>query len=172
MRLTVALCTWNRCELLRQALEGMTRLDIPLGVDWELLVINNNCTDATDQVIEKYAPKLPIRRLFEPKPGLSNARNAAVREAQGEYILWTDDDVLVDKGWVTAYVKAFQRWPKAAFFGGPVRPWFATPPPGWLRRVWSRVADMYSIRDLGTHPLLFDCHRHVPYGANFVVRTE
>ena len=47
MRITVAICTWNRCELLRQTLEQMTKLVIPPRVVWELLVVNNNCTDDT-----------------------------------------------------------------------------------------------------------------------------
>src|SRR5213593_3681732 len=119
MDLTVAICTWNRWRLLHQALEQMTKLVIPHDVEWELLVVNNNCTDATDRVIEEFASRLPLRRLFEPKPGLSNARNAAVREARGEYILWTDDDTQVDEHWVATYVRAFQQWPNAAFFGGP-----------------------------------------------------
>jgi len=172
MRLTVGVCTWNRSSLLRQALEQMTRLLIPPGVDWELLVVNNNCTDATDEVIASFSSRLPIRRLFESMPGKSNALNLAVREARGEYILWTDDDTLVDENWFAAYVKAFQRWPEAAFFGGPIRPWFAVPPPAWLDQAWPQVAGAYAIRDLGEQALLFDGGDRIPYGANFVVRMR
>src|SRR5438093_1564287 len=141
MRVTIALCTWNRCTLLRQALEQMTRLVIPPGVSWELLVVNNRCTDDTDQVIAGYSGRLPLRRVYEPQPGLSHARNAAVREARGDYILWTDDDALVEEGWVEAYVEAFRRWPQAAVFGGPVRPWFTQTPPTWVERGWVLIAD-------------------------------
>ena len=42
MQISIAICTWNRCQLLRQALEQMTQLAIPRGVNWELLVVNNN----------------------------------------------------------------------------------------------------------------------------------
>src|SRR2546428_5053798 len=134
MLITIAICTWNRCALLHQALEQMTRLQIPPGIEWELLVVNNNCTDATDEVIAAYSTTLPIQRVFEPNPGLSNARNAAVREARGEYILWSDDDVVVDEHWLAAYVRAFHTRSEGVFFGGPVRPWFSVPPPAWLRR--------------------------------------
>src|SRR2546427_11619724 len=156
MLITIAICTWNRCALLHQALEQMTRLQIPPGIEWELLVVNNNCTDATDEVIAAYSTTLPIQRVVEPNPGLSNARNAAVREARGKYILWTDGDVLVDKNWVVSYVAAFERWPEAAFFGGVVRPWFVVPPPAWLRRAWPRVAIAYATRDLGANPFRLD----------------
>jgi len=173
MRVTVAICTWNRCELLRQALEQMTRLAMPPGVEWELLVVNNNCTDVTDTVIAGFATRLPIRRLFEAKPGKSNALNLAVREAQGEYILWTDDDALVDENWVAAYVKAFLRWPEAAFFGGPVRPWFAVQQPAWLEHAWTFVSHAYAVRDLGPDSIRFDDGgRNIPFGVNWAVRTK
>ena len=54
----------------------------PVGADWELLVVNNNCTDATDAVVASFVDRLPVRRLFEATPGLSTARNLAVREAK------------------------------------------------------------------------------------------
>jgi len=172
MLLTVGVCTWNRSSLLRQALETMTHLVIPQGVDWELLVVNNNSTDATDKVIAEFDSRLPIRRLFEPKPGKSNALNLAVREACGDYILWTDDDALLDQDWLAAYVRAIQRWPEAAFFGGPVRPWFAATPPRWLERVWPQVATAYATRDLGAEPLPLDGGNRVPYGVNWAIRVK
>ena len=94
MLVTVAICTWNRAALLDQTLARMRALSIPTGTEWELLVVNNNCTDHTDSVIAKHTGALPIRRIAEPTPGLSFARNAALAAAKGEHLLWTDDDVL------------------------------------------------------------------------------
>jgi glycosyltransferase involved in cell wall biosynthesis len=111
----------------------MRQLRIPANVDWELLVVNNNCTDDTDAVIARHQDALPLRRLFEPEQGLSNARNSAVAVAKGDYILWTDDDVLVSSNWLVEYANAFRSWPDAAFFGGPIEPWFSTEPPAWLK---------------------------------------
>jgi glycosyltransferase involved in cell wall biosynthesis len=128
MKVTVAICTWNRARLLDQTLSEMRKLFIPSGVDWEVLIVNNNCTDDTDDVISRYKHDLPVRRLFEPKPGLSNARNRAQDEADGGVILWTDDDVLVDQGWLAAVSGAAARYPQAAGFGGPVDPWFPVAP--------------------------------------------
>jgi glycosyltransferase involved in cell wall biosynthesis len=170
-RLTVAICTWNRAELLRGTLDEMTRLVVPDDVTWELLVVNNNCTDATDDVIATYARRLPIRRIFQPAPGLSNARNAAVGEATGEYVVWTDDDVLVPSTWLLEYHRAFTRWSDASVFGGPVDPWFTSPPPAWLQQVWPRVANAFAVIDLSatTMPLTL---KQVPFGANMAVRTD
>src|SRR5512134_131488 len=105
MDLTVAICTWNRGELLRKTLEQMTELVVPPGVTWELLVVNNNSTDHTDAVAAGFRRRLPLRYLVEPTPGKSNACNLAVREARGDYILWTDDDVLVSPQWLAAYCR-------------------------------------------------------------------
>ena len=117
-------------------------------IDWEILVVNNNSTDETDDIIEKHVKNLPIRRLFETKAGKSHALNHAIREAQGDYILWTDDDAIVDRNWVSAYAEAFRRWPDAVFFGGPVLPWFDQDPPKWLNEeTLPIVASAYAIRD-------------------------
>lgn len=172
MLITVAICTWNRSRLLREALEQMTKLVLPGGIEWELLVVNNNSTDDTEQVIASFSHRLPIQRIWEPRPGQSNARNAAIREVNGSYVLWTDDDVLVDPQWIVEYVKAFERWPNAVIFGGPIRPWFSDPPPEWLKRVWQCVAGVYAMRDLGDRPIRFDGDKLIPFGANFAVRMQ
>jgi glycosyltransferase involved in cell wall biosynthesis len=122
--MTVAICTWNRAQLLDQTLAEMRKLRIPSGVEWELLIVNNNCTDNTDEVICRHQRTLPIRRLYEPKPGLSHARNCAAAAARGDLVLWTDDDVLVDEKWLETVADASARYPEASGFGGPIQPWF------------------------------------------------
>ena len=98
----------------------------------EVVVVNNNCEDHTDEVIRAFVDRLPIRREFEPERGHSRARNRGVDTAKGDYIVWTDDDVVVDPGWLAAYSRAFRRWPEAALFGGPIIPKFEPPSPKWL----------------------------------------
>jgi glycosyltransferase involved in cell wall biosynthesis len=167
---TVVICTWNRAPLLEQALEQLSHINPP-SVPWELIVVNNNCTDATEHVLDRMALRLPLRRVFEPSPGQSHARNAAVRHANGEYIIWTDDDVLVGKDWLRAYADAIQQWPDAAVFGGPVKPKFEGTPPKWMSAIWPDVAEVFGVLDLGTQPVEFSPPR-IPYGSNFVVRAR
>ncbi len=128
IQVTVAICTWNRCELLRQTLEQMTRLLIPVGLEYEILIVDNNSTDATEQVVTDFAGRLPVRRIFESRPGKSFACNRAMEEARGDYILWTDDDVLVAETWLAAFMAGAQQFPDAAAFGGTIVPWFTAPP--------------------------------------------
>jgi glycosyltransferase involved in cell wall biosynthesis len=173
MKITVAICTLNRARLLGRALAGMRGLKVPQGIEWELLVVNNNCTDNTDEVIASYSGHLPVRRIFEAKPTVANARNAAIKNARGDYILWADDDVLVDRDWLLVYLDAFRRWPDAAVFGGPISPWFEGTPPQWLSRIWGRVEIAYAMRDLGDeHIPLLPTLARLPFGANFCVRTQ
>src|SRR5580692_9336325 len=75
MLLSVAICTWNRAKLLDQTLTKMGELRIPDGVTWELLVVNNNCTDDTSRVVASAANALPVKEVFEKKLGQSHARN-------------------------------------------------------------------------------------------------
>ena len=171
MNLTVAICTWNRAELLDQTLRQMAQLKIPANVVWEVLVVNNNCTDHTDEVIDAHKGSLPLRRLFEPVAGQSRARNLAISEAAGDYIVWTDDDVLVSESWLVEYLNYFAKFPAATIFGGPIQPWFQGEPPRWLQQAWQQVSDAYAIRELGAETFEFDAKR-VPFGANFALRID
>ncbi|MEQ1757264.1 MAG: glycosyltransferase [Vicinamibacterales bacterium] len=171
MLLTVAICTWNRAALLAQTLERLTRLERP-ATPWELLVVNNNCTDHTDAVLDSFRGRLPLRPVFEGASGHSHARNAAVRHAHGDYLVWTDDDALVDTTWLRAYERAIRRWPGAAVFGGPVRPKFEGTPPAWLEAIASEaeVQSAFAGRELGADPIELNGEDKSPYGVNFVVR--
>ena len=150
MLISVAICTWNRAGLLTSTLEHMaSTLRVPTGVQWELLIVNNACSDDTDDVIASFSGRLPVRRLFEPRQGLSHARNRIVAEAAGEYVVWTDDDVLVDAAWLEAYCDAFRRWPECDAFGGPIEPWFPLGCPEWLAEAWPLVRIAYAVLDPG-----------------------
>jgi glucosyl-dolichyl phosphate glucuronosyltransferase len=128
VRVTITICTWNRCELLRQTLEQVTHLLIPSDLEYEILVVDNNCTDNTSSVLASFADRLPLRVVHELQPGLSHARNRALLEARGDYILWTDDDVLVEETWLAAFVAGARQFPEAAAFGGTIVPWFTAEP--------------------------------------------
>lgn len=171
MDISVIICTWNRSTLLDQTLGEMRKLNIPSGVEWELLVVNNNCSDDTDAVIARHAGHLPIRRLFEGTPGKSFAANSALSHAKGNLLLWTDDDVLVDPDWLAEYVKAVRETPDTMYYGGAVEPWFAVEPPQWIRRNLTQFTCVYAIRRLGpvARPI---AEGEFPYGVNMAVKRQ
>lgn len=120
MNISVLICTWNNSKRLAVTLETFTQCIIPSNTSWELVLVNNNCTDNTDQVVGRYFNRLPIVYVHEPVQGLSQARNKALSYAKGELILFADDDVKPAQNWILTYWRAFQKYPQGYFFGGPV----------------------------------------------------
>ena len=172
MDVSIAICTRDRATSLARTLDSFTKMSIPSDLKWELIVVNNGSMDETEAVIGHFQDSLPLHREFEGAPGVSNARNRAVEVAQGAYVIWTDDDVIVDQHWLGSYVDAFRKWPNAAFFGGKIIPLFEGGTPHWLRECWKVVGDAYAFRDLGDEPIHFALKdNRIPYGANFAVRS-
>src|ERR1700690_2126482 len=102
MKLTAIICTYNRCKSLPAALQSLAVSELPVGVEWEILVVDNNSRDQTRAIVGEFSDRYPgsFRYLFESRQGLSNARNAGVREARGDVVAFTDDDVTVEKTWL------------------------------------------------------------------------
>jgi glycosyltransferase involved in cell wall biosynthesis len=171
MTVTVAICTWNRAALLQPTLETLTRLTVPANVDWEVIVVNNRCTDHTDEVIAAFTSRLPLRRVVQPVQGHSHARNMAIEEARGEYIAWIDDDVLVDGEWLAQMCLAFERHRDSVFFAGPVRPWFETPPPDWIRALQDELSGVLVCVDHGPQERMLNPKESI-FGANMAVRRD
>jgi len=158
--------------MLARVLESFCAQVVPEGVSWELLVIDNGSTDGTNATATAFAGRLPLRLVEEPKQGLSAARNRAVSESRGEYLLWIDDDAIPSPGWIAAYLAAFSAWPEAALFGGPIEVAFDAPPPPWFVRVLPAVGGVYGQRDLGKKPIQLQAIvTELPFGTNYVTRT-
>jgi len=170
MHVTVAICTFNRARLLDATLGALARLRVPDGLAWEVLVVNNNATDDTDAVVDRHADRLPVRRLYEPLPGKSHAANRALNAARGALILWIDDDVIVDEGWLEEYVRVAQAWPDAAYFGGTVDPWFEGPAPAWIEANIGLLSEPYALAQHG--PQVFRLGDQPVVGANMATRTD
>lgn len=170
MDVTVSICTWNRAALLDQLLVSIGSLVVPDGCQWEVLVVNNNCTDATDEVIEKHAATIPIRREFESRQGIAHARNRAGEAAHGNWVLCTDDDTIVDKHWMVEYLRAIEAHPDADLFGGPIAPEFEVDPPAWLQHSFESVAVAYAHLDRGHESFKIDHPMQLPFGANMAIR--
>jgi hypothetical protein len=130
--ITIAVCTWNRARLIEQTLHSLTLLQVPTGLEWEVVVVNNNSPDGTATVLDTFVSKLPLRHFLETHQGIAYARNRAALEARGDVVLWTDDDVRVKPHWLAGYVDALEKHPECGFFGGPVELSFEGVPPMWL----------------------------------------
>jgi glycosyltransferase involved in cell wall biosynthesis len=171
LTITIAICTWNRANLLERTLARLRELIIPQGVNREVLIVDNNSSDETAVVVARAAEGLSIRYVFEPRSGISHARNRAVREAEGTYILWTDDDVLVSRTWLAEYWRAFSRFPDAALFGGPIVPWYAVEPPTWVSPSLEVAGGHFAVLRIPDDAGPIEDHP-LPFGANMAARRE
>ena len=171
IHVTVAICTWNRAAILADTLETLTAIRVPAGIEWECLIINNNCSDTTDEVIASFSGRLPLRRLFEATPGIARARNAAIREARGALILFVDDDERADAEWMAAYVDAAARWPSAAYFGGSIEPRYLSEPPAFVTANSKALEGIFGVRDFGPTQRMFR-GGEAPYGGNMAIRRR
>jgi glucosyl-dolichyl phosphate glucuronosyltransferase len=135
MKISVIICTYNRCQSLAKALESAAAQRVAESVEWEALVVDNNSRDQTRSVIVDFCERYPgrFRYLFEPEPGKSAALNAAIREARGDILAFMDDDSTVTPTWLHHLTKPLydSRW---AGSGGPVLLDWPCQPPCWLPR--------------------------------------
>lgn len=123
-RLTVAVCTWNRAQLLSDCLDSLTAQSAgPEGPPMEILVVDDGSDDETGEVVRAKAAgaPVPIRYLPQPRSGLSAARNRAIENAAGEIVLFFDDDQLAPEGYAERLLARFDGAPTAAGAGGPYR---------------------------------------------------
>jgi len=134
VRVTVAVITYNRSRFLREALAGIVRQNYPAD-RWELLVIDNNSTDDTGEVVASFGVSMPApRHVVETKQGLDHGRNRAIAEAQGDFIVLVDDDILVEPDWLSQLVAPFSSKSahRIGVVGGEVAPVFPDGVPAWL----------------------------------------
>lgn len=108
LSVSVIVTTRNHASALRQTLETLGKVKIAKDCQAELIVVDNASTDDTAAILRtaKFA-NLKAKYLYEPTKGKSNALNTALGQAQGEYILFTDDDVLVSEDWVERMIQTF-----------------------------------------------------------------
>jgi GT2 family glycosyltransferase len=142
--ISVVIATRERPETLARALGSAVALDYPR---FEVIVVDNDpATDATEALVrERFAGKVEYVR--EPVRGLAGAHNRGAAAAHGEIVAFTDDDVLIDPGWLTALAAAFASEPDVACVTGLIVPaelgtrtqalleWHARPTKGFARRV-------------------------------------
>jgi len=130
---SIILCTRNRAELLSHALESLSAIDYPVE-DVELVLVDNGSTDGTRELVEQSTLGFPfaLRYVHEAKPGLSVARNRGIAEARGQFLLFTDDDQLVDRGILREFSRVTARY-GARVIQGAIDLAFTEAPPAWLR---------------------------------------
>jgi glycosyltransferase involved in cell wall biosynthesis len=170
IKITVIVCTYNRSEVLRQAIQSLVSQLPPTGCGWEILVVDNNSTDETRKVVEDFERRYPglIHYWFEPRQGISYARNAGVQRAKGEIVAFLDDDETAGVGWLQNLTANLQggEWAGA---GGRILPVAPFPLPRWLLANSDFTAGPLPSFDRGLDSGEL---REPPFSANMAFRRE
>lgn len=131
---SVVVATFDRSEFLRRCLGSLLRQTAdPAG--YEIIVVDNNSTDDTGDLVERTARRHPaVHYVFEARPGLSHARNAGLSAAHGDIVAYIDDDAVASPGWLKTLLGSFERVrPSPHVVGGPAFPVFIDRRPEWFR---------------------------------------
>ena len=168
MKITVILCTYNRCASLTKALESIMASKMQSAAEWHVLVVDNNSKDETRDVVEQFCRRYPgrLRYLFEPQPGKSFALASGIREAPGDVLVFVDDDVVVEPEWLENLTAPLHdaRW---AGSGGRILPQWFCAPPSWIPLDERGGLAPLVMFDLGTQPKELD---EPPFGTNMAFR--
>jgi glycosyltransferase involved in cell wall biosynthesis len=167
---SVVLSTYNRAEVLPRALGSLLDQDVS-PARYEVVIVDNNSGDGTRQVVESFVARAAnFRYRFEPRQGLSHARNAGIEAARGPLVAFTDDDVRVARDWIATIARLFAEHPEAACVGGKVLPNWSGSWPDWLTREhWAPLA----LLDYGDEPFHVNASRRLCLiGANSAYRRE
>ena len=103
---------------LSDLVDSLVALDYP---DFEVIVVDNRTTDG-DVSLPRFSDSTRVRVVKEARPGVSAARNAGAAVATGDIFAFTDDDVVVDGGWLRAIGARFANEPAVDAIGGLVLP--------------------------------------------------
>jgi glycosyltransferase involved in cell wall biosynthesis len=167
---SVIVATYNRCKVLRGALESLLDQETA-GTTYEVIVADNNSTDDTRRVVEELRAQSDVNLVycFEPEQGVSYARNTGVAHARAPILAFTDDDIRPARDWVAAVHEGFKRFPEADCIGGKVLPDPSITFPEWLtEKHWTPLA----LLNLGEEPLVLDVQNGAGLvGANLALRA-
>lgn len=145
-RISVVVCTYNRSALLRSCLESLVAQTLDKA-HYEVLVVDNNCTDDTPEVVRQFAKRCDkVRSLRELRPGAGIARNTGIEASKAEFVAFVDDDGKADPDWLRLILEAFETiQPIPSAVGGPILPYYVAKRPEWF-------LDEYEVRSWGNEP--------------------
>lgn len=162
--ISIIVCTYNREQYLPKMLQSVAAQKCNFN-DFELVLVNNNSTDETHLICEKFVaenPSLPVRYFVETKQGLSFARNRGLKEAKGTYFVFIDDDAFLSDNYITELTSYLKNAPKELGFGGKILPFLECELPNWMSKY---LESLMSVLDLGNEIKPFKGAKY-PVGAN------
>ena len=169
MIISFIICTYNREKYIYECLSRLALNTLKEG--WEIVLVNNNSTDNTAaecaRFVDDYQPA-NYRYFLETQQGLSFARNRGIQESKGEWLVFLDDDAMVESEYIASLQKHLSAHPEAGAFGGQIIPLFEDGEPEWYSK-WAMGFVSALDRGNTVHP--FPSNKF-PIGANMGVRHD
>ncbi len=169
--LSVIICTYNREKYIYNILKSIAENDFPYE-GYEIVLINNNCTDNTKVECDRFVndfPNIQYREFIETNQGLSHARNRGIKESKGDILVYVDDDALINKEYLRTYATFFENHPECEAAGGPIIPQYETQEPAWMSYYIKMLLTGYKY--LGDKVVEFP-NNDYPGGGNAAYRTS
>ncbi len=165
--LTILFSTFNGSHTLPRMFEGLQDLIIPQNISLDILVVDNNSSDNSVQIIQSFSEKLNIKILSEKRAGKNFALNKALEQDLGELVIITDDDIIPNPEWISNYIALAERYPDRDLFGGKVELlWESQPSKALIDNIPISIAFAKTPESLSTGP----CNAMRIFGPNMAVR--
>lgn len=167
--ISAIICTHNRDMYLGAAIDSLLSQDFSPG--FEVIVVDNNSSDRTREVVEQRQENPRLKYIFESSVGLSVARNTGAKAANGEILAYLDDDAVAGDGWLQALYSAYQENSQLAIAGGKVTLLWSqgTQAPSWLSH---GLAGNLGAYDLGDRLIYIENPGLTPRGLNYSIRRS
>jgi GT2 family glycosyltransferase len=131
MKASIIIPTHQRPAYLLDAIESVRKQYFPADA-YEILVVDNAANPSSETASLCNSCTAPLTRyIHEPRNGLHNARHTGARAANGEILVYIDDDAVCDANFLTEILKPFSD-KQVGCVGGRILPQFEVPPPEWL----------------------------------------
>lgn len=134
--ISVVICCYNSASRIKEVLKHLAAQEVAMGVNWEIIVVDNNSKDNTALIARQYWDELshPIEMkiVVEQKPGLSFAREAGVANSRYELILFCDDDNLLSKNYLQSMFNLLAANNTIGIAGAVSKPLYESEPPNWF----------------------------------------
>jgi glycosyltransferase involved in cell wall biosynthesis len=144
--ISVIICTYNRDKYIYNVLKSLALGTLEHSA-YEIILVDNNCTDNTRQEVDHFCnvfPQVNLRYFVETNQGLSHARNRGIKESKGDILVYVDDDATVNPEYLKTYADWFESHPETDAAGGPIIPHYETgSEPKWMTYFIKRLLTGY-----------------------------
>ena len=170
MDISVIICTYNRSGNLPGSIDRLERQRELNGINWEVVIVDNNSPDDTREVVKALASQsaIRIRYLYQPEQGASHARNLGIQETKSQFLVFIDDDILVSERWLRSFYDTLSR-EECDVAGGRIHLHLDEPLPSWIN---PDMQGFLGHQDYGPEPYVMDGAKQYPFAGNMALKRQ